>query len=672
MNDEMISGDSAEPGGESIEAIGAARSGPDSAKARTGRFSAAAEAQEFARIRPFTIALVVIFIVSVIGLLGVINLPTVRDFFGGDFLWFVRACLGIMIVCLVVWLVLREKAFSNYIQEQLEKREEANRQLTLLLESGQEIGSSLELPEILEELLRRSFKVSGATMGAIYLWDSGASTLKAALIGGVDEKKVMFKEFPLQLGMMGEAAEHRRVIATSDMSNVDRRDNVFFGAAETGSQLIVPLVARDRLVGVMVTATQSPHDYTDEEIRLVLGLAELGSLPMANAQLYRIARRSLDVAAQQRGFTESVLDRMVAGVMTSDRHSRVAVFNVEAQRLTGYGFEERNQVMLRPELSLDDNPLGPLEHGMLEVMKDPATVREGEAVIMKKDRTLLPISFRIYPVSDGEQVLGAAAVFMEAGEQGEEGVARGLIDYQAFLRSLGARIEMLYTNPLSRVLDRLQEMDAEEWSRGRDGMTTVLQEGFDKLVRLLADVERYLNCTTTREWDSRTENDIEATLGSVVDETLKAREQDGVVVMVQLSGLPRAFGYERMIRTALREVIENAVIAASLGGKKVEVSGGTRGGFVRIEVRDTGPGIPLEARDSIYLPFFTTWEGRSGLGLSVVERIMQSLGGKVGMEDSAEGAVFYLEFPTPGLAVGRGTEAAEVTADAANVSVKLE
>jgi len=40
------------------------------------------------------------------------------------------------------------------------------------------------------------------------------------------------------------------------------------------------------------------------------------------------------------------------------------------------------------------------------------------------------------------------------------------------------------------------------------------------------------------------------------------------------------------------------------------------------------------------------WEGRSGLGLSIVKRVMARIGGRVGTGDVAGGAMFFLEFPT--------------------------
>jgi C4-dicarboxylate-specific signal transduction histidine kinase len=72
------------------------------------------------------------------------------------------------------------------------------------------------------------------------------------------------------------------------------------------------------------------------------------------------------------------------------------------------------------------------------------------------------------------------------------------------------------------------------------------------------------------------------------------------------------------------------------------------GARVRLEVRDTGPGIPIEVMPRIFDPFFTTkgpGEG-SGLGLSVSYGIVTELGGRLWAENRPEGgASFLLELP---------------------------
>ena len=66
-------------------------------------------------------------------------------------------------------------------------------------------------------------------------------------------------------------------------------------------------------------------------------------------------------------------------------------------------------------------------------------------------------------------------------------------------------------------------------------------------------------------------------------------------------------------------------------------SDGVRRETVVLSVEDTGPGIPLALRDSIFNPFFTTREEGTGLGLAIVHRIADAHGGQVCVTDAPGG-----------------------------------
>jgi len=65
-----------------------------------------------------------------------------------------------------------------------------------------------------------------------------------------------------------------------------------------------------------------------------------------------------------------------------------------------------------------------------------------------------------------------------------------------------------------------------------------------------------------------------------------------------------------------------------------------------IRISDTGPGIPDEIKDKIFEPFFTTKEKGSGLGLSIVARIIEQHGGTIEAESGdGKGACFVIKLP---------------------------
>ncbi len=81
----------------------------------------------------------------------------------------------------------------------------------------------------------------------------------------------------------------------------------------------------------------------------------------------------------------------------------------------------------------------------------------------------------------------------------------------------------------------------------------------------------------------------------------------------------------------------------------IELATEARNDWVRLTVEDSGPGVPAEVRSRIFDPFFTTKspdEG-SGLGLSICQRVVAEVGGRIWLEDSETlgGAKFVVELP---------------------------
>ena len=67
---------------------------------------------------------------------------------------------------------------------------------------------------------------------------------------------------------------------------------------------------------------------------------------------------------------------------------------------------------------------------------------------------------------------------------------------------------------------------------------------------------------------------------------------------------------------------------------------------VLVKISDTGRGIPQEARDRIFYPFFTTKESGSGLGLAIAQKIVDSHDGQIDMDSFAgKGTTFRVKLP---------------------------
>ncbi len=100
----------------------------------------------------------------------------------------------------------------------------------------------------------------------------------------------------------------------------------------------------------------------------------------------------------------------------------------------------------------------------------------------------------------------------------------------------------------------------------------------------------------------------------------------------------------------LENLVENAARHGA-EGSSVVVSSSETDGAVELRVRDEGPGVPAELRETIFDRFVqlggdraATRAGR-GLGLTFCKHAVEAHGGKIWVEDAAPGATFCARFP---------------------------
>jgi nitrogen fixation/metabolism regulation signal transduction histidine kinase len=102
-----------------------------------------------------------------------------------------------------------------------------------------------------------------------------------------------------------------------------------------------------------------------------------------------------------------------------------------------------------------------------------------------------------------------------------------------------------------------------------------------------------------------------------------------------------------MLEQALINLIANAIDALSgIDHPRVEVLATLRGSQACISVSDNGPGVDPDAADRIFVPFFTTKPGGSGIGLSLTRQIAHAHGGRLEMvRNEPAGAIFTVLIP---------------------------
>jgi signal transduction histidine kinase len=111
-----------------------------------------------------------------------------------------------------------------------------------------------------------------------------------------------------------------------------------------------------------------------------------------------------------------------------------------------------------------------------------------------------------------------------------------------------------------------------------------------------------------------------------------------------------AFADRNLTQQIVINLIKNAIEAMSnmKDGKEIELSLTSSGKrYLQLHVRDSGVGIKPEDLDQIFIPFYSTKKGGSGIGLSISQQIMQKQKGDIAVSSQpGKGSMFTLTFIT--------------------------
>ena len=169
---------------------------------------------------------------------------------------------------------------------------------------------------------------------------------------------------------------------------------------------------------------------------------------------------------------------------------------------------------------------------------------------------------------------------------------------------------------------------------------------------------------------ARTRESLNPAYGSVLETVQRATQavrlhprHQGTLIEINNNGQNLAWFDSRKLERALYNLLLNACEAAPGGEGRVQVTIGGTGSAVTIEVSDNGPGIAEPIQDKLFHPFVSFGkENGTGLGLTVVQKIVQDHGGQVLMERTPDArTVFRITIPgrAPQGSDGGGDELAD-------------
>jgi two-component system, NtrC family, sensor histidine kinase PilS len=343
-----------------------------------------------------------------------------------------------------------------------------------------------------------------------------------------------------------------------------------------------------------------------------------------------LAARESDLA-EITALHEAIVQSVTSGLVTLDRQGRVTLLNRAGEQLLGLAARD---VVGRPAT------------GWLATI--PADVARGETDYVSARGAALRLGYSSFRLigRDGGGV-GTALIFQDLTQLRamEERVARS--ERLADLGGVAAGLAHELRNPLASMMGALELLRHAEGLGGEDRrlMEIALRES-GRLGELVTQFLAFARPAPPRR--------VPCDLAPIVGETLDVLANDpgvaGVRIERALAPAPAHCDPDQVRQVVWNLVLNAAHAARDAGGRgaaesaggRVRVACGADGGGAFVAVEDDGPGVAPDDRDRIFLPFFTTRQDGTGLGLATVQRIVDAHGGSVALEGAPGGGARFL------------------------------
>jgi len=361
--------------------------------------------------------------------------------------------------------------------------------------------------------------------------------------------------------------------------------------------------------------------------------------------------------AEERDLLEVIFDSMVEGVIATDHQGKVIFFNSAAQTL--FHLEE-DTVLGRDIREL--LPGGQLRDRIAQAIDSGERVYESELRVEVPVERLLRMN--IIPLIDRlERFFGTVILVIDITERKANEARLEQAEKLAAQTTLSAGIAHEIRNPLNSLSIHLQlvekqvgelcraweqlaqrcaEVEEPPGRRRLEGNLRVIRDEVDRLDKV---VKNFLLAVRPQKpnWSFvPLEPLITATLNLLEPEL---KEHHVRVIFEPLEREQLVPVDEFQIRQALANLLRNSIAAMPEGGE-IRIGLSLLPDRVRIELFDTGEGIPRQIQKRIFEPYFTTRADGTGLGLSVVERIIREHQGRIRLDsEPGQGTCVTLDLP---------------------------
>jgi two-component system, sporulation sensor kinase E len=350
------------------------------------------------------------------------------------------------------------------------------------------------------------------------------------------------------------------------------------------------------------------------------------------AQFLRLAR--------ERGLLETVFQSIQEGVLVVDEKGRLTYANRAAERLMGFSMDQvdgQTVASLLPDVDWD------------RIMKFDET--EWTRLISREMEITYPVqrflTFYVVPL-DMKKQGGAVIILRDITQDRVHEAGRVESERLNAVKLLAAGVAHEIGNPLNALNIHLQLLSREIRKLPVE-QATILAEYAETARRevgrldiIISQFLRAIRPTAPTLTLQRPEHLLEETMRLLKEEIADRKIQ--LYVTCEPS-LPQVQVDQDQMKQAFFNIVKNA-LQAMTDGQSLTIALSATDRYVRFSFRDTGSGISPESFGHIFEPYFTTKSSGSGLGLMIVQRIVQDHGGLLDVTSEPDaGTTFAILLP---------------------------
>lgn len=216
-------------------------------------------------------------------------------------------------------------------------------------------------------------------------------------------------------------------------------------------------------------------------------------------------------------------------------------------------------------------------------------------------------------------------------------------------REMAKQIAHEIKNPLTPMklsIQHLQRTAGErgdrEWSERVDKISQTLIEQIDNLSSIATEFSNFAKMPLAKNEEVELSRKIMNTIDLFKEDEsceIEYLNKAGkpLIVYADKKQLSRVF--INLIKNGIQAVPDDREVRISITLEKID-------NFARVSIRDNGRGIPVEIREKLFQPNFTTKSSGMGLGLAIVRNIINNAGGTINYNtDPGNGSVFFVDLP---------------------------